>query len=96
MDQNQWQNAYPRADANFEFSVVAAHGADVWAGGSRAALLHSRDGGAMWENVKLSDSASGTIVSIVANGLNVQVKTSDNQSWSSVDAGKTWALQSGQ
>jgi hypothetical protein len=96
LDLNQWQDAYPRADADFEFSFVAAHGADVWAGGSHAALLHSRDGGALWENVKLGDSASGTIVSIVANGLNVQVKTSDNQSWLSSDAGKTWALQSGQ
>jgi len=96
LDQNQWQDAYPRANAPFEFSVVAAHGADVWAGGSRAALLHSRDGGAMWENIKLGDSASGTIVSITANGLNVQVKTSDNQTWASSDAGKTWAPQSGQ
>ena len=49
----------------------------------------------MWENVKLGDSASGTIVSIVASGLSVQVKTSDNQTWSSSDAGKTWT-QSGQ
>ena len=96
LDQNQWQDAYPRPDASFEFSFVTAHGADVWAGGSRAALLHSRDGGAMWENIKLGDSASGTIVGIVANGLNVQVKTSDNQTWASSDVGKTWALQSGQ
>jgi hypothetical protein len=96
IDQDQWQDAYPRDDTNFEFSFVAVHGADVWAGGTHAALLHSRDGGTMWENLKLSDSASGTIVSIVANGLNVEVKTSDNQTWSSPDAGKTWIPQNGQ
>jgi hypothetical protein len=94
LDQNQWNDAYPRTDVNFEFSVVTAHGADVWAGGTHATLLHSRDG--IWETVKLGDSASGKIVSIVASGLSVHVQTSTNQFWSSSDSGKTWVLQSGQ
>jgi hypothetical protein len=94
LDQDQWEDAYPRADANFEFSVVTAHGADVWAGGTHATLLHSRDG-VIWEPVRLGDSASGKIVSVAASGLSVQVQTSTNQVWSSSDAGKTWVLQSG-
>ncbi len=96
LDQEPWLDAYQRADANFEFSFVTAHGADVWAGGSHATLLHSRDGGTLWEPVRLGDSASGKIVSIVASGLSIQVQTSTHQFWSSSDSGKTWILQSGQ
>jgi photosystem II stability/assembly factor-like uncharacterized protein len=95
-DLSQWQEAYPRANTNPEFSFVVAHGTDVWAGGSRVWLVHSADGGATWENIRLGDSASGTIVAITANGANVQVKTSDNQSWSSGDGGKTWVQHDGQ
>jgi hypothetical protein len=90
--QSQWEDAYPAA--SIEFSFVSARGSDVWAGGSHATLIHSHDSGATWETVKLGDSASGTIVTIIAGALNVQVKTSDNQLWSSTDGGKTWALGS--
>lgn len=87
----EWEDAYP--GASFQFTAVNARGNEVWAGGSQAALIHSRDGGAHWETAKLGDAASGSIVSIVILGNNVQVKTSDDQSWSSSDGGKTW-LQS--
>jgi hypothetical protein len=90
--QSQWEEAYP--GAGFEFSFVTAHGNDVWAGGSHASIIHSRDGGLTWETVRLGEAATGTIVSIMAGTLNVQVKTSDNQLWSSTDAGKTWSLRS--
>ena len=91
--QSQWEDAYPAASGSFEFSCVSARSADVWAGGSHASLIHSRDGGLTWENVKLGD-ATGTIVNIIAGGLSVQVKTSDNQIWSSPDGGKTWTMVS--
>jgi hypothetical protein len=90
--QSQWEDAYPAA--GIEFSFVNARGKDIWAGGSNATLIHSHDSGATWETVKLGDSASGTIVTIIAGALNIQVKTSDNQLWSSTDGGKTWALGS--
>ena len=90
--QSQWEEAYP--GAGFEFSFVTARGNDVWAGGSHASIIHSRDGGLTWETVRLGEAATGTIVSIMAGTLNVQVKTSDNQLWSSTDAGKTWSLRS--
>lgn len=90
--QSQWEDAYPVASSTMEFSFVNARGNDVWAGGSHASLIHSRDGGQTWETVKLSDEASGTIISIIAGTMSVQVKTSDNQTWSSADGGKTWSL----
>jgi len=89
--QSQWEDAYP--GASFEFSFVTARGNDVWAGGSHASIIHSRDGGLTWETVRLGEAATGNIVSIMAGTLNVQVKTSDNQLWSSTDAGKTWSLK---
>lgn len=90
--QSQWEEAYP--GAGFEFSFVTARGNDVWAGGSHASIIHSRDGGQTWETIRLGEAATGSIVSIMAGTLNVQVKTSDNQLWSSTDAGKTWSLRS--
>lgn len=88
--QSQWENAYPVASSTMEFSIVNARGNDVWAGGSGASLIHSRDGGQTWETVKLGDNATGTIVSIIAGTMSVQIKTSDNQTWASADGGKTW------
>jgi hypothetical protein len=90
---SQWEDAYPVASSTMEFSFVNARGNDVWAGGSHASLIHSRDGGQTWETVKLGDNASGTIVSIIAGTMSVQVKTSDNQAWSSADGGKSWNLR---
>jgi photosystem II stability/assembly factor-like uncharacterized protein len=92
--QAQWEDAYPVGGSTMEFSFVNARGDDVWAGGTHASMVHSRDGGLTWETVKLGDNASGTIVSIIAGTMSVQVKTSDNQSWSSADGGKTWMLRS--
>jgi hypothetical protein len=86
-----WEDAYPAAA--IQFAVVSARGNNIWAGGNDAALIHSRDGGATWEIVRLGDGATGTIVGITADSGNVLVKTSDNQAWSSTDGGKTWSLQ---
>jgi hypothetical protein len=85
---SQWEDAYPAA--SFQFTAVNSHGSEVWAGGSNASLIHSRDGGATWESSRLGESASGTIVSIILLGNHVEIKTSDDQSWSSSDDGKSW------
>jgi len=90
---SDWQDAYPQRDGAMEFSAVASRGKDVWAGGSHATLLHSRTGGMDWERVKLEDGASGSIVQISVEGLNVVVKTSDQQTWASQDGGKIWTSQ---
>jgi len=86
-----WVEAYP-ADG-IEFSTVTAHGAEIWAGGRDAALIHSRDGGATWERITLGAAASGTIIKIEAGALSVQVKSSSGQSWLSLDGGKSWTRQ---
>jgi Photosynthesis system II assembly factor YCF48 len=88
-DGAQWEDAYPAAA--FQFTFVNTHGNEVWAGGSHAMLIHSRDGGATWETSHLGDAASGAVISIIFLGSGIQVKTSDDQSWSSSDGGKTWA-----
>src|SRR5579859_243613 len=86
--QSGWEEA--STPAAFTFTVVNAQGGQVWAGGSNAGLIHSYDGGNTWELVKLGDGASGSIVSILFAGNHVQVKTSDDQLWSSADGGKSW------
>jgi hypothetical protein len=86
--QSPWEEA--RTPAAFEFTWVSAQGGQVWAGGTNAGLIHSFDGGNTWSLVKLGEGASGSIVNILFAGNHVQVKTSDDQSWSSSDGGKSW------
>jgi photosynthesis system II assembly factor YCF48-like protein/putative zinc finger protein len=90
---SQWEDAYPSTNDSIEFSFVTARGNDVWAGGSHAALVHSRDAGTTWEMVHLGKAATGNIVAIIAGASTVLVKTSDNQTWSSSDGGNTWILR---
>ena len=91
-DGASWVEAYP-SNEGIEFAAVAAHGADVWAGGRDAALFHSHDAGANWERLTLGASASGTIIRIEASGPSVRVKSSSGQSWLSTDGGKSWTRQ---
>ncbi|MGA6986157.1 MAG: zf-HC2 domain-containing protein [Terriglobales bacterium] len=83
----------------------AAHGADVWTGGQTGTLFHSVDGGVTWVLVQPAIkaqqlSADITHIDIDAgNDLGVDVRspaqvvvsTSNNETWSSADGGKTWA-----
>src|SRR5262249_30244516 len=59
----QWEDAYP--GASFQFAIVSARGDEIWAGGTQASVIHSRDGGKTWEGAKLGNTASGTVVSIL-------------------------------
>jgi photosynthesis system II assembly factor YCF48-like protein/putative zinc finger protein len=86
--QSGWVEA--NTGAAFEFTTVNAHGGEVWAGGANAGLIHSYDGGNTWSLVKLGEGASGAIASIFFAGSHIQVTTSDGQSWSSADGGKSW------
>ena len=85
-----WTEGY--SGESIEFTAVAAHGPNVWAGGANAALIHSANGGATWERITLGTSATGSITAIEAAGANVQVKSSSGQEWSSQDGGKTWLM----
>ncbi len=91
-DLSHWTEENPSGES-LQFSVVSPNGAEIWAGGNDATLVHSRDGGATWERITLGAAATGTISSIEAAGQNVMVKSSSGQSWASQDGGKSWMLQ---
>lgn len=91
-DLSHWIDGYPDSQG-LEFSVVSANGADVWAGGNKALLVHSQDAGATWRRVMLGAGAAGKIVSIEGGSPGLVIKTSAGQTWSTQDAGQSWALQ---
>jgi Photosynthesis system II assembly factor YCF48 len=90
-DSTNWNAGYGPGD--IDFTVVASRGANIWAGGANAELVHSADGGATWDRITLGASAAGSITIIEFGGSNVHVKSSSGQEWSSQDGGKTWALE---
>jgi hypothetical protein len=90
-DSTTWNAGYGPRD--IEFTVVASRGANVWAGGANAALVHSANGGASWERITLGGSAAGSITSIEFGGASVRVKSSSGQEWSSQDGGRTWSIE---
>lgn len=90
-DQSHWTEENP-AGEDVQFSVVHANGPEIWAGGSQAALVHSRDGGTTWVRIMLGAAAVGNINSIEVAGQTVHVKSSSGQSWTSQDGGKSWML----
>jgi len=71
-----------------------ARGCDVWAGGQTGTLFHSTDGGTTWTMVEpsaKSESLRSDIVAIEVRGpAEIVLSTSNNESWTTGDAGKTW------
>ncbi|HEX2328138.1 MAG TPA: YCF48-related protein, partial [Candidatus Angelobacter sp.] len=88
-DLSSWVEAYP-ASEGIVFTVVSGNGPDIWAGGSKAVLVHSRDAGTTWDKVRLGVAASGDIMAIEGGGLTLQVKTSTGQTWVTSDGGSSW------
>ncbi len=90
-----WQNAL-RADHSL--LCYASHDADVWTGGQAGTLFHSVDSGVTWLQVQPSSkgqalSSDVTRIDIrdnVRGATEIVVSTSNNESWSSADGGKTW------
>ena len=76
------------------FRAVAANGAEVWAGGSDAALYHSFDAGAHWTRVLPTSAGAaltGDVVSVeFFNPQHGRIATSTNQVWTTNDDGQTW------
>jgi hypothetical protein len=71
-----------------------ARGSDVWAGGQAGTLFHSTDSGTTWTMVQpstKSESLSSDIVAIeVRSPTEIALSTSNNESWTTGDSGKTW------
>jgi len=85
-DFSQWHEAYTQSP-DIQFRVVVTEGSHVWAGGNRATLIHSWNGGVNWETLKVPDSGDITSISIDED---LQVKTSNGQTFVSTDHGQTW------
>ena len=68
-------------------------GWDVWAGGQAGTLFHSSDGGVTWVPVQptvKAQSLSTDVVTIKVQAMQVLVSTSNNETWTTADNGKTW------
>jgi hypothetical protein len=91
--------------ADHPLLCYASRGQDIWVGGQAGTLLHSKDDGLTWAEVRASgdESLSGDVTRIdlrntdVANGLNavteIVVSTGTGEVWNSVDGGNTWNRQ---
>ncbi len=86
-DSTRWHEAYPQ-NSDLHLKVLLTHSDQVWAGGNNGTLIHSWNAGVNWETMKVPDSGDITSISI-DDGW--QVKTSDGQTFVSLDHGKTWA-----
>ena len=86
-----WQTALQLQHPLLSFG---ARGSDVWAGGQAGTLFHSTDSGTTWSMVQPStkaESLSSDIVAIeVRSQAEIVLSTSNNESWTTIDAGKTW------
>jgi hypothetical protein len=73
----------------------AAADNEIWAGGKAGDLFHSANGGATWNQVHpltQDQTLFGDITHIdISNPSQIVLFTSNNQSWSTADSGKTWA-----
>jgi len=89
--------ALKRDAAPITFRVLAATGAEVWAGGSVGALYHSQDAGNHWTRVVPASAGAiltGDILSL--NFADIQhgtLSTSNAEVWTTSDDGQTWQKQ---
>jgi hypothetical protein len=89
--------ALKRDAAPITFRVLAATGAEVWAGGSVGALYHSQDAGSHWTRVVPASAGAiltGDILSL--NFADIQhgtLSTSNAEVWTTSDDGQTWQKQ---
>jgi hypothetical protein len=90
-DLSQWHEAYPQAQ-ELKLNVVVKNGSDIWAGGNRLTLIHSWDGGETWQKLAVAQPGTGDIndIKIGDSDNDVQVKTTNGQTFVSHDKGKTW------
>jgi len=72
----------------------ATGGSEIWAGGKGGDLFHSANGGVTWNRVHPSaqeQTLSDDVIHIDLYSSQIVVFTSNHQSWSTADGGKTWA-----
>ncbi len=86
-----WQDV---VSADHLLLCYAPRDREVWTGGQAGTLFHSSNGGIIWVQVHPSlngNSLSADITHIEFNGpVEVVLSTSNNETWSTADGGKTW------
>jgi hypothetical protein len=96
-----WQDALR---PNHPLLCYASHDQEIWTGGQAGTLFYSTDGGVTWLQVQPSIKArqlSSNVTHIELRGdelrgdelrrpAQILLSTSDNETWISVDGGKTW------
>jgi hypothetical protein len=90
-----WQSVPVPSQASFR--ALAASGKDIWIGGSKGALYHSRDAGQSWTQVQpvaagqaLTDDIIGVEFPDADHG---KLTTLGKDAWITEDAGQTWHKQ---
>jgi hypothetical protein len=76
------------------FRALAANGMDIWVGGSSGTLYHSSDAGQHWTQVRPVSNGEFLTADIIGveftDALRGRVTTSDEQTWTTEDAGQSW------
>jgi hypothetical protein len=89
-----WQTALP---GDNHLLCYAAQGNNVWAGGKAGALYHSMDTGNTWTSLHPSfrdRSLAADVSHIEVRGPDeIILSTSNGESWTTSDNGKTWAIK---
>jgi photosystem II stability/assembly factor-like uncharacterized protein len=87
-----WSRALPEQPVAFRVVSVTAN--DVWVGGSKGSLFHSRDGGMTWQQVPIRSRDSAEQGNVVAIEFDTPqhgtVSTDGGAKWTTSDGGQTW------
>jgi photosynthesis system II assembly factor YCF48-like protein len=79
------------------FRALAANGLDIWVGGSAGALYHSSDAGQHWSPVQPAVDGESLIDDVIGvqftDTLHGKLTTSNDETWTTADAGQTWRKQ---
>jgi hypothetical protein len=76
------------------FRALAANGLDIWVGGSAGALYHSSDAGQHWSQVQPAVNGEMLMDDVIGvqftDTLHGKLTTSNDETWTTEDAGQTW------
>jgi hypothetical protein len=100
-DSGNVQNWRTSLHTDHPLLCYATRGNNVWTGGQAGTLFHSADNGTTWEQVQPSFTnqaltADITVITLTttvdaASPAGILLSTSNHESWSSADGGKTWS-----
>jgi hypothetical protein len=87
-----WTPSAVGSSANLR--ALSALGSEIWVGGTNGALYHSSDSGDHWTQVKAEAGGQSLTADIIGveftDSQHGKLTTSDQHTWTTSDAGKTW------